>query len=63
MVYVTDSVSNMYLTDDSLIDINYKITGSNNMTLRKVNVELYGCDEMYMDKDLKEDKLYQLIDQ
>ena len=53
----------MYLTDDSLIDINYKITGSNNMTLRKVNVELYGCDEMYMDKDLIEDKLYQLIDQ
>ena len=31
----------MYLTDDSLIDINDIITGSNKIILRKVNVEPY----------------------
>ena len=45
----------MYLIDDSLIDIN-NITGSNNFTLiTKVNVKPYGYDKMYMDKDLIED--------
>ena len=51
------------MTVDSLIDVNNIITGSNNITLRKVNVKPYGCDKMYMDKDLIKDKLYQLIDQ
>ena len=36
---------------------------SNSITLRKVNVEPYGYDKIYMDKDLIEDKLYQLDDQ
>ena len=53
----------MYLTVDSLIEINNLITGSNNITLRKGNVKPYGFDEMYMDKALIEDKLYQIIDQ
>ena len=53
---LTDSDGGMYLTVDSL-------TGSNNISLRKVNVKQYGFDKMYMDKDLKEDKLYQIIDQ
>ena len=48
----------MYLTVNSLIEINSTITGSNNITLRKVNVNPYGFD-----KDLIEDKLYQIIDQ
>ena len=39
------------------------ITGSNNITLRKVNVKPYGFDKMYMDKDLIEEKLYEIIDQ
>ena len=39
------------------------ITASNNITLRKVNVKPYGFDKMYMDKELIEDKLYQIIDQ
>ena len=39
----------MYLTVDSLIDINVIITGSNNLALRKVNVKPCGYDKMYMD--------------
>ena len=53
----------MYLTVDSLVEINNIISGSNNITLRKVNVKPYGFDKMYMDKELIEDKLYQIIDQ
>ena len=57
-----DSNGNMYLTYDSLIELN-NITGWNNITLRKVNVKPYRFDEMYMSKDLMEDKLYQIINQ
>ena len=53
----------MYLTVDSLVEINNIISGSNNITLRKVNVKPYGFDKVYMDKELIEDKLYQIIDQ
>ena len=60
--HLTDSDKNIYLTVDSLIDINSMITDSNNITLRKVNVKPYGYDKMYVDKDLIEDKLYQLIE-
>ena len=56
-----DLDGNMYLTVDSLIKINNIITGSNNITLRKVNVKPSGFDEMYMDSDLMENKLYQII--
>ena len=56
-------VVGMYLTVDSLIETNNIITGSNNITLRKVNVKPYGFDEIYIDKELIEDKLYQIIDQ
>ena len=58
-----DSDGNMYLTVDSLIGISNITTGSNNITLRKVNAKSYGLDKIYMDKDLIEDKLYQIIDQ
>ena len=57
-----DSNNNMYFPSDSFININNVITGSNNITLRKVNVDPYGYDKMYMGKDLIEDKLHQLID-
>ena len=53
----------MYLTVDSLIEINNIISGSNNITFRKVNVKPYGFNKMYMDEELIEDKLYQIIDQ
>ena len=53
----------MYWTVDSLIEINNIITGSNNINFRKVNVKPYGFNKMYMDKELIEDKLYQIIDQ
>ena len=53
----------MYLTIDFLIEINNTITGSNNITSRKVNVKPYGFEKMYMDKGLIEDKLYKIIDQ
>ena len=46
---------------DSLIDINNIITGFNDITLRKVKPNKY--DKMYMDKDLIEDKLHEIIDQ
>ena len=66
MVYIEndliDSDGGMYLTDDLLIETNNIITGSNNITLRKVNVKPYGFDKMYMDKEIIEDKLYQMID-
>ena len=39
------------------------MTGSNNITLRKVNIKAYGFDKIYMDIELIEDKLYQIIDQ
>ena len=58
-----DSDDNMYLNVDSLIAINNITTGSNVNTLRKVNFKPYGYDRMNIDKNLKEDKLYQLIDQ
>ena len=45
----------------SLTDIN-NTTGLNNITLRRVNIKPYGYDKIYMDKDLIEDKLYQLKD-
>ena len=57
------SYCNKYLTVDSLIEINSIITGSYNITLRKVNVKPYGHDKMYIDKNLMEDKLHQIIDQ
>ena len=34
-----DSDDNLYLTVDSLIDINNMITSSNNIILRKVNIK------------------------
>ena len=52
----------MCLTVDSLIDIKNTVIGSNNITLRIVSVKLYRCHKMYMDKDLIEHQLYQLID-
>ena len=53
----------MYLKVDSLIEIKNIIPGSNNITLTKVNVKPYGFDNVYLDKELIEDMLYQLIDQ
>ena len=48
----------MYLTVDSLIEINNIITDSYNITLRKVIVKPYGFNKMYMDKELIEGKVY-----
>ena len=39
------------------------VNGSNNITLRKVNVKIFGFDKMYMNKKLIEDKLYRVINQ
>ena len=43
--------------------INNIITGSNIVPLRKVNAKPYGFDKIYMDEELIEDKLYQIIEQ
>ena len=48
---------------DYLIKINNIITCSNYVTLRKINVNPYEYDRIYMDKDLVEDSAYQTIDQ
>ena len=65
LVYIENNLvgsdDGLYLTVDSLIEINNIITGSNNITLRKVNVKPYGFDKKYMDQELIEDKLYQII--
>ena len=53
----------MHLTVDYFVEINNLITGSNNITLRKVSVKRYEFDKMYIDKELIEDKLLQAIDQ
>ena len=51
----------MYLIVNSLIEINNIIAGSNNITLRKVNVKPCRFYKINMDKDLIENKLYQII--
>ena len=55
MVYIEnnliDSDGGMYLTVDSLIEINNIITGSNNIISRKINVKPYGFHKIYMDKE------------
>ena len=53
----------MYLTADFLIKVNNIKTVSNNITLRKVNVKPYGFNKMNIDKNLVEDKLYQITGQ
>ena len=58
---VNNSDNNVYLTVGSLIEIN-NITGSNNITPRKVNVKPYSSGKMYTDKDLIEYILYHFID-
>ena len=67
MVYIennlTDSDGGMYLTVDSLVEINSIITGSINITLRNLNVKPYEFDKIYMQKQLIEDKHYQITDQ
>ena len=49
-----DSNGGRYLTVDSLIEINNITTGSNNITLRKYNLKLYGFDKSHMDEELIE---------
>ena len=47
-----DSDSNMFLTIDSLIQINNLVRASNNITLRKVSIKPYEFNKIYMDRDL-----------
>ena len=58
-----DCDNNIYLIFDSLVGISNITTGSNNTFLNKVNYKLRGYDKMCMDKDLIEEKLYQLTEQ
>ena len=53
----------MHLTVDYFVEISNLITGSNNITLIRFSVNRYGFDKMYIDKELIEDKLCQIIDQ
>ena len=57
----TDGV--IYLTIDFLIKVNKIKTGLNNITLRKVSVKLYEFNKMNMNKELIDNKLYQITDQ
>ena len=58
-----DSDGNVYLIIDSLTKIPNPniITSSNNITLRKINVNPCGFDKMYINKDLLQCKIYQII--
>ena len=56
-----DSDCNIYLTVASSIEINNVITDLNNITSKKVNVKPLLFDKMYMEKDLIDHKLYQII--
>ena len=47
-----DTDGGLYLTVNSLIEINSIITSVNNISLRKVNVEPYGFGKMCMDTQL-----------
>lgn len=51
----------MHLTVYSVIYINNIITDSSYIFLRKINVKPCQYDKIYIDEDLIEDKLYQLI--
>ena len=51
-----------YLTVGLLIQTNNIITGSNNITLRQVNLKSYGFEKMNMDEWLIEYKVYEIID-
>ena len=62
-INLIDSGNSKYLAVDSLIETNDLITGSSNIILRKVIVKPHRFDKLYMDKDLIEDKLYQIINQ
>ena len=52
----------LLLTVDSLITLNNIITGSNNLTLRKVNVKPAFYKKQYLDFTKIEFELYNLID-
>ena len=54
--------SGMYLKVESLIETNNIIIGSNDISLRKVNLKPYRFDKMYIDQELIKDKLYQIIE-
>ena len=56
-----DFGSNMYLNVNSVINKSTIISGSNDTILRKFNVKQNGYVKMYIDQDLIEDKLYELI--
>ena len=53
----------MHSTIDSLIEVNDIESGSNKITLKKVNVKQSGFDKIYVDKEVIERRLYQIIDQ
>ena len=53
----------MVSIENVLIDSDNIISRPNNITLRKINAKLYGFDKMYIDKELIEDNLYQIMDQ
>ena len=60
--YLIDENGELFLTVDSLITLNNIIADSQNLFLRDVNVKPTGFDKMYLDKNLIEPALYQLVD-
>ena len=53
----------MYLTVGSLIGTKNIITSASNITFRKVNAKSHGFDKVHIEKDLIEDRFYQITDQ
>ena len=56
--YLVDKNGDLFLTADSLINLNDIITDSGNITLRDVNIKPAGYDKTYMDKSLIEPAIY-----
>ena len=67
LVYIKNNLvendGGMYLILDSLTETNNIITGSNNINSKIFYLKPYGFDKIYMNNELIEDKLYQIVDQ
>lgn len=59
--YLSNKDGGLFLTVDSLIELNNIITHSQNSELRRVNVKPAGHSKMYMDRRFVEVSLYCLL--
>ena len=63
MIYSDGNMHQTVIQLASLIELNNIISISNNITCRKFNVKPIAFDRKYVDKDLIEHNIYQIIEQ